>query len=244
MNTAPWFASPMLGLDFETTGVDVEQDRIVTAALVEIGPGGASPSHFVIDPGIEIPDAAARIHGWTTERVRAEGGKPVELLEIVAENLAQSMRAGVPIVGMNLAFDFTVQDRELRRHGLATLEQRLGGPIRPVIDVYVLDKQISWRKGSRKLVDMAVHYGVELGEGAHDAVADVLAAARIAYKIGRGDERVGSMSLDELHDAQVRWRAEQQASLASYFARQGDAERAASVNGAWPMQPLVEAAGS
>lgn len=194
MNAAPWFASPMFGLDFETTGVDVEQDRIVTAALVEIGPDGAKPSHFVIDPGIEVPEAAAHIHGWTTDRVRAEGGKPVELLEVVAECLAQSMRAGVPTVGMNLSYDFTILDRELRRYGLVTLPERLGGPIRPVVDVYVLDKQISWRKGSRKLVDMAAHYGVELGDGAHDAVADTLAAARIAYKIGRGDERVGSMN--------------------------------------------------
>lgn len=240
MNGAPWFASPMLGWDTETTGVDVENDRIVTAALVEVGPGGAKPEHLVIDPGIDVPEAAARIHGWTTQRVRAEGGKPTELLEIVAECLAQSMRAGVPIVGMNLAYDFTILDRELRRHGLALLEDRLGGPIRPVIDVYVLDKQISWRKGSRKLVDMAAHYGVDLGDGAHDAVADTLAAARIAYKIGRGDERVGSMSLDDLHDAQIRWRAEQQASLAQYFRRQDKAEAADGVKGSWPMIPFVE----
>jgi len=72
MTSVPWFASPMLGWDTETTGVDVESDRIVTAALVEVGPGGASPQHFVIDPNVEVPEAAARIHGWTTERVRAE----------------------------------------------------------------------------------------------------------------------------------------------------------------------------
>ncbi len=241
MNAAPWFTGPMLGLDFESTGVSVESDRIVTAALVQVGPGGASPQHFVVDPGVEVPEAAARIHGWSTERVRAEGGKPAEILDAVAADLALSMRRGTPVVGMNLSFDFTILDRELRRHGLPLLEDRIGAPTRPVIDVYVLDKQVSWRKGSRKLVDMAAHYGVALGDGAHDAVADVLASARIAYKIGRQYQQVGSMDLDELHDAQVRWRAEQQASLAQYFRNKGETERAESVNGAWPMIPFAGA---
>lgn len=226
----------MLGLDFETTGVDTGQDRIVTAALVEVGPGGAQPHHWVINPGIEVPEGAARIHGWTTERVRAQGGEPAEILGVIAESLASAMRDGVPVVGMNLAYDFTIFDRELRRYGLRTLEDRLGGPIRPVIDVYVLDKHLSFRKGSRKLVDMAGFYGVPLAlDAAHDAVADVLAAARIAYKIGRNNERVGAMSLDDLHAAQIVWRAEQQSSLQSYFRSQGRNEV---VDGSWPMTPF------
>jgi DNA polymerase-3 subunit epsilon len=229
----------MLGLDFESTGVDTERDRIVTAALVEVGPGGAQPHHWVIDPGVDVPESAARIHGWTTERVRAQGGDPREILGVLAGTIAALMGDGVPVVGMNLAFDFTIFDRELRRYGLPTLEDRLGGPIRPVIDVYVLDKHLSFRKGSRKLVDMAAFYGVPLApDAAHDAVADVLASARIAYKIGRQNERVGSMSIGELHDAQVGWRAEQQASLAEYFARQGKNERC---DGRWPMIPLAGA---
>lgn len=234
----PWFASPMLGWDTETTGVNTEHDRIVTAALVEVGLGGAQPHHWVINPGIEVPEGAARIHGWTTERVRARGGEPAEALDVIADSLASAMRDGVPVVGMNLAFDFTIFDRELRRHGLPTLEGRLGVPIRPVIDVYVLDKHLSYRRGSRKLIDMAAFYGVPLAlDAAHDAVADVLAAARIAYKIGRQNERVGSMSVDDLHDAQVLWRAEQQSSLQSYFRSQGRDEV---VDGAWPMTPFFQ----
>lgn len=226
----------MLGWDTETTGVDAERDRIVTAALVEVGPGGAQPHHWVINPGIEVPEGAARIHGWTTERVRAQGGEPAEILGVIAESLASAMRDGVPVVGMNLAYDFTIFDRELRRYGLRTLEDRLGGPIRPVIDVYVLDKHLSFRKGSRKLVDMAGFYGVPLAlDAAHDAVADVLAAARIAYKIGRNNERVGAMSLDDLHAAQIVWRAEQQSSPQSYFRSQGRNEV---VDGSWPMTPF------
>lgn len=233
--TAPWFASPMLGLDFETTGVDPETDRIVTAALVKVGPDGAQPWQAVVNPGVEVPEQAARIHGWTTERVVEHGRKPVEVLDAVAGALSAAMADGAPVVGMNVSFDFTILDRELRRWSLPTLEERLGGPIRPVVDVYVIDKHVSWRKGSRKLVDTAAFYGVELGAGAHDAVADTLAACRIAYKIARQNERIGSMGLGELHDAQVAWRAEQQASLQAYFARQGKDEVC---DGSWPVKPF------
>jgi DNA polymerase III subunit epsilon len=235
VNDTPWFAAPMLGFDCETTGVSPETDRIVTAALVKVGPEGAQPWQAVINPGIDVPEAAARIHGWTTERVVEHGRKPAEVLEVLAAALSAGLAGGTPVVGMNLSFDFTILDRELRRWGLPVLEERLGGPIRPVIDVYVLDKHVSYRKGSRKLVDTAAFYGVDLGADAHDATADTLAACRIAYKIGRNNERVGSMSIGDLHDSQIAWRAEQQASLQAYFKSQGKNEIC---DGSWPIKPF------
>ncbi len=36
-----WVDQPMVGFDTETTGVDVDRDRIVTAALVRRTRGGA-----------------------------------------------------------------------------------------------------------------------------------------------------------------------------------------------------------
>jgi DNA polymerase-3 subunit epsilon len=226
----------MLGWDCETTGVRTDTDQIVTSALVKIGPGGAQTQQFVIDPGVEVPEAAARIHGWTTERVRAEGGKPAELLDVIAADLALAMRHGTPVVAMNCVFDFSMLTWELRRHGLPSLEERIGGPIRPVIDVYVLDKHVSYRKGSRKLVDMAAFYGVDLGEGAHDAAADTLATARIAYKIGVRHESVGALSVEELHDAQVTWAREQQVGLQAHFDRQRRAtEERRIVPLGWPL---------
>lgn len=235
MNDIPWFAGPMLGFDCETTGVNPETDRIVTVALVKVGPDGAQPWQAVINPGVEVPESAARIHGWTTERVVEHGREPAEVLEIVAATLSAAMAEAVPAVGMNISYDFTILDRELRRCGLPTLEQRLGGSIRPVVDVYVLDKHVSFRKGSRKLVDTAAFYGVDLGANAHDAMADTLAACRIAYKIGRQNERIGSMDIDDLHAAQIGWRAEQQASLQAYFRSQGKNE---TCDGSWPIKPF------
>lgn len=77
----------MLAFDCETTGVDVEQDRIVTAATVMIEPGvGPQIRATVIDPGVEIPASAVEVHGWTTERVQAEGRPPAGELDWLASS--------------------------------------------------------------------------------------------------------------------------------------------------------------
>ncbi|NUQ88686.1 MAG: 3'-5' exonuclease, partial [Glycomyces artemisiae] len=56
-----WFEGPLLGFDTETTGVSVEQDRIVQAALVT----GTGSTTWLIDPGVTIPPGATRVHGIT-----------------------------------------------------------------------------------------------------------------------------------------------------------------------------------
>lgn len=230
--SGPWFAQPMLAFDVETSGVSVTDDRIVTGALVWVGPDGARREQWVINPGIDIPKDAAAIHGWTTERVQKSGLPPSAVLETVAGFLADALRSGMPVVGMNLSFDLSMLECELERHGLLTLRDRLAAPIAPVVDVLVLDKQVdTYRKGGRKLTDLAAHYGVVLDD-AHDAASDALASARIAYKIGKRFPEIGSMSLTDLHAAQIGWRREQQRSLADYFARQGKNE---TVDGGWPL---------
>jgi DNA polymerase-3 subunit epsilon len=85
-----------------------------------------------------------------------------------------------------------------------------------VIDAFVLDKHVSYRRGSRKLVDQCQHYGVRI-DGAHDAAADALAAARVAWRIAQRYPTVGGKTLAELHDAQVQWAAEQAASFREYL---------------------------
>ncbi len=82
-----WPLGPLLGFDTETTGVDPSGDRLVTAALVwraEPQADGVRPQSvttWLADPGVEIPEAAAAVHGVTTERARAEGRPVTEALE-------------------------------------------------------------------------------------------------------------------------------------------------------------------
>lgn len=237
-----WHNRPQCPFDVESTGIDVEADRIVTACVALVKPTPIPPwevqsKSWLIDPGIDIPEGATAVHGITTVQAKEHGEQPGPALDLIAAELALALTAGVPIVGMNLAYDLTMLDRELRRHRLPTLPDRLDGrPLSPVVDVLVLDKQVEpRRRGSRKLVDLCAVYGVRI-DGAHDSTFDAVAAARVAWRICQRYPAIGAMPLAELHKAQVRWRAEQQASLADYFRRIG--KDASDVDGSWPMREM------
>lgn len=130
-----WVGGPLLGFDTETTGVDPRADRLVTAAIVARGAAGPDGRRqeeiltWLADPGVEIPEAAAGVHGITTERARAQGRPVEQVLEDVADRLASAMSDHVPVVAFNGSYDLTLIESELARHGLATLERRLGRPV-------------------------------------------------------------------------------------------------------------------
>jgi DNA polymerase-3 subunit epsilon len=69
---AACWADTLAVFDLETTGIDVDSCRIVTAHVGVIGPRGevVEQRQWLVDPGIEIPTAATLIHGVTTERAR------------------------------------------------------------------------------------------------------------------------------------------------------------------------------
>lgn len=219
-----WQGMPMLGFDTETTGVDVYADRIVTTALVRIDEGKRpTVTTWLVDPGIDIPDGAAQVHGITTERAKAEGTDPGQMLFEAAGTLALAMGRGIPVVGMNLAYDLTLFEAECARHGVEGLTARLGrAHIQPVIDVLVLDKHADpYRKGGRKLTALCDHYGVR-HTGAHDAGGDALAACRLWPRImGKHAGKFRGHTLGSLHQAQVGWRKEQQDGLRAYFDKRG-----------------------
>lgn len=239
-----WHLGRLAAFDLETTGTDTEQDRIVTAAIGLVGGGQPSDQHtWLVDPGVEIPAGATAVHGISTAQARAEGRSAVEAVAEITALLAAQVRAGVPIVAFNARFDLTILDREARRYGLPPLIEQIGGAAGLlVIDPHVIDKQVDrFRKGKRTLTLTAEHYGVPV-DGAHTAGVDALAAARVAFRLGQRVEELRAIPLAELHAEQVRWAAEQAASLQEYFQRQGREEL---VEGAWPLvqpQPLPVAA--
>lgn len=234
-----WHIGRMVAFDVETTGVDYETDRVVTAAVIAVG--GDRPTQtatWLIDPGIDIPDGAAAIHGVTTAHAQAHGDKAPDALDEIAGALAGQVDQGAPVVAMNARYDLTMLDRELRRWNLPTLTERIREPL-VVIDPMVLDKQVDrFRRGGRKLVDLCRVYGVQLGEDqAHDCSEDALAAARVAYRIAVVHPRV-QMPAADLHRLQVGWAAEQAASLQEYFRSPRGGQPDAVVEGAWPLVPF------
>jgi DNA polymerase III subunit epsilon len=225
----------LAAFDIETTGIDCESDRIVTASVSLVGGELPVESHdWLVDPGIEIPVGATAVHGITTEHARANGRVPGEVVEEITSLLAAHLESGAPVVVFNARFDLTCLDREARRHGIRPLVDRVGPDGMLVVDPYVLDKQIDrYRRGKRTLTAVCEHYRVQLGD-AHVANADALAAARVAWRLAQAVAELREADLRTLHGQQVSWASEQAASLQDYFRGRGSDEQ---VEHAWPIIP-------
>ncbi|MEV0642590.1 3'-5' exonuclease [Streptomyces sp. NPDC050619] len=237
-----WYEGPLAAFDTETTGVDVEADRIVSAAVVVQDAPGTRPrvSRWLVNPGVPVPEGATAVHGLTEEHLRLNGRWPAPVMYEIAEQLAEQAVAGRPLVVMNAPFDLTLLDRELRRHRASSLDRWFESSPLLVLDPWVLDKHLDrYRKGRRTLTDLCAHYGVPL-EGAHDAAADALAALDVVRAVGhRFAVRLERLSPAELHTLQAVWHAAQARGLQAWFARSGSEE---AVDPAWPLRPELPAA--
>ncbi len=217
-----WHDGPMLAFDTETSGIDPTQEFIVTAALVRLVPGEEPRKQlWLLQPpaGREIPEGAKAIHGITTEHAREHGAPRAQSLKQIRGVIVGWLRSYRPLVAFNASYDCTVLEHELAREGLATVTAQ-AGQFFPVIDPHVIDKHVSYRKGSRKLESTCEFYSVRI-DGAHDATHDAIAAARVAWRLGASNGRIGALSLAELHAEQVAWRLEQMDSLRLYFEQRG-----------------------
>lgn len=235
-----WRDFPMVGFDLETTGIDPEADRVVTAC---VGAAGASrpwaATNWLLRQTQPIPEAATAIHGITTEQANEHGMSTQLALTQIRDSLYEAWADWSIVCGFNIAYDMTLLDRDLRRHGLTGFEVR-----GPILDGYVIDKQIDpYRKGSRKLVDVCTHYGITLNEAdAHGAEADALAATRLAWKLASHPDLTAS-SWQALNGWQKAAYHQQRASFAGYLHRQGKHAEAAEVaeRTVWPLEPMQQA---
>jgi len=215
--TDRWPAGLLAGFDLETTSASPHEALPVSYAIVRFDFGQPTKGKTgLIDPGVEVPEEATKIHGITTDRVRSEGQPIEEAVPEICATLLKARDAGAPIVGMNIAYDLTIMDRLSR--------QIMGTPLpdlAPVLDLYVMDKHYDkWRKGKRTLTDLAAHYGVEMGE-AHDAVADVEAAVRCVLALVDKHPGIARFDPKHLHDWQVKWSLAQNEDFSAYRVKQG-----------------------
>jgi DNA polymerase-3 subunit epsilon len=172
--------------DLETTGVNTDEDRIVTCFIGRVMRDGQVNGSYswLVNPGIPIPDGASAIHGVTDEVAQRDGADPATAIAEMLTVLRRSIAGGRPIVAYNASFDLSMLNAEARRYGLEPIED-----FGPVLDPYVIDKAIDrYRKGKRTLVVTAEYYGVPL-EDAHDAQADAVATGRVAWALLAGPRR-------------------------------------------------------
>lgn len=104
--------------DLETTGVDPETARIVTASFGYLDASGATQDGFqiLVNPGVEIPPAATAVHGISTAKAVQDGISPLIALDRICGAMQEARGRDVPLVIFNAPYDLTVLDREIRRH--------------------------------------------------------------------------------------------------------------------------------
>lgn len=209
----PDWARRLAVFDTETTGIATETTRIVQAhvSLLDASGEPIERRDWLINCGIDIPAQATRVHGITTERMRSEGAPAEVSIAEIVDYLGAFFAAGTAVVAYNASYDFTILDREAKRHSLTPLERP-----RPVVDPLIIDRQLDrYRKGPRNLVSNANFYGVAL-ENAHDASADAIAAGRVAQALARKFFDQLNVPALQLHEQQEEWALEQAANYRAY----------------------------
>lgn len=232
-SSRPRWADNIAVFDTETTGLDLREARIVTACVVEIGPDGnvvGDNVEWLADPAIEIPEAAASVHGVTTEFARANGRPAAEVVAELLAALRGFMERGIPVVAYNAPYDFTILKYEALRHGLEPIAEPF-----PVLDPLVIDKAVDrYRKGKRRLENAAEVYGVALDD-AHNATADAIAAGRVMQAIATRFADKLPADVAELHRLQEGWANQQAESFAQWLREKGET---ATAELGWPVKNI------
>ncbi|MEO6827798.1 MAG: exonuclease domain-containing protein [Microbacteriaceae bacterium] len=231
-----WF-DRLAVFDLETTGVDVETARIVSAHVGVIDADGSVLERldWLADPGIEIPMQASAVHGISTAVARANGRAAADVIAEIIAAIRSGFRRGLALVAYNAPYDLTLLNREATRHGIAPLADPF-----PVIDPLVIDRAVDkYRKGKRTLTAASLFYGVDLAD-AHDAGADAIAAGRVAQAIARAYPAQLGIDAAELHRLQIGWCQQQATDFQAYMRRTHDP--AFTCQSGWPERAVPERA--
>lgn len=221
---------PLAAYDCETTGVDTATVRIVTAAFVVAGQPDNDHS-WMLDPGIDIPEGAAKVHGITTDKARAEGMDYAIAYAEIRDAVETHWARGGIIAIYNAPFDLSILDNEGRRLGYPPLA------VGAVLDPFVVDRALDpYRRGSRKLVDtLNIYFPDSDTEDAHAADWDARAAGRLAWKLLQHNN-LADYDVDALMAAQAAWHRDRQDSYRQWLLGRGETERAETVSSEWPLQ--------
>ena len=217
-------ASRMMSFDLETTSVNPRTARIVTSALVTIDGAQANAHEALADPGVEIPEEAAAVHGITTEYAREHGRPHDEVLQETVDMIKRGWDDGLTLIVFNAPYDLSVL-RQLTGDFTVT---------GPVFDPLVIDRaKDRYRKGKRNLGALCELYGVKL-DNAHDATADATAAARLAWKQVRSTyPELAQMNTDDLMEFQAVEYYKLQTELRAFFESKG--RDVSNIKTSWPM---------
>jgi DNA polymerase-3 subunit epsilon len=186
---------PIVFFDLETTGTERTIDRIVEIAALAVPPEGP-PRVFDrrVNPGVRIPSEATAIHGISDADVQ----DAPSFRQIIPELLA--FLGDADLAGYNIrGFDVPLLQKEFERADAVFPMQK-----RRLVDM----QTIFFKKEPRDLRAALRFFAGRDHEGAHAALADVVAAAEVlAGQLRRYPDLPRTM--DGLHEfsspAEGRW---------------------------------------
>lgn len=179
--------TPIVVLDFETTGLNTAKDRIIEIGAVKLSHGQVVESYGqLIDPGIPLPE---RI----TEITHIDEGmlKGMPRLEQEIDRFLTFLD-GCPIAAHNAKFDCAVLQSELKRIGREEYKA-------PQIDTLLLSRKLYPELKTHKLGTVCKALGVSL-KGAHRAVNDASATGQCLARMLDDARKRGAEVLDDLND--------------------------------------------
>jgi DNA polymerase-3 subunit epsilon len=152
-------------VDVETSGLTARRDRVLSVAVITIGPGGEQTGEFstLLNPGCD--PGPVHVHGLTVERLQ---GAPT--FDQVAGRIGAMLQDRV-LVAHNAQFDYDFLAHEFAR-------ARMWLPVSQRLCTLALNRQVDPPTDDMKLGTLAAHYGVPQ-QRAHDALDDTRVLAGI-----------------------------------------------------------------
>ncbi len=178
---------PIVVLDFETTGLDPANDRVIEIGAVKIKDGVIIDSFgMLVNPGVPLKPKIVEITNITDMMLRDQ--PPVE------DGLRQlyTFLDGCAIAAHNAKFDYGFLKNELKRLNMAY--------VCPVIDTLSMARRMYPELKSHKLKSVCRFLGVSLKD-AHRAVNDASATALCLIKMLEALKANGVANLGDINGA-------------------------------------------
>jgi DNA polymerase-3 subunit epsilon len=165
-------ALPALVLDTETTGLDVNGDRVVSIGAVRMHGLRVYRSRAfdrLVNPTVAIPPRATAVHGITDAMVLDAEGFPAVF------NQLRPLLDGTVLVGHHITFDILMLRRECQLY-------RVAWPDPPFLDTLLLAAGLDVDWPGLGLEDLAAVLGVDV-HGRHTALGDSLVTAEVYARL-------------------------------------------------------------
>lgn len=180
-------STPMVVLDFETTGLSPAVDRIIEIGAVKLQDGQiVEELSLLCDPGVPLKPRITEITGITDLTLRGKESPSQGVAKLLA------FIGDCPVAAHNASFDMGMLLAECQRMGVSFHP--------PVLDTLVLARRLYPAQKSHRLGAVCRLLGVSL-KNAHRAVHDATATAQCLQKMFEAMAPLGVERLSQMEGA-------------------------------------------